>query len=238
VRNTSDQSRQVEVEFATSVQPSPRVEKQRVYVPLSAAGLSGDGRFAALGVKGFFKDCNHFVGADRFAAHYLEPMASYPEERETRALLLAPVVDAFDAQQSWRVALFTPSDEPMRFSAHAGVWRGGRRVTVPAGGTFTQRCWLMVHTGDASVAWKAFHRFAHREDLVVPDWVREFRVHYYDFLSAKQGKDGRRGGGYDSDLARFREFHVGLATQHPEDRLRRKRPRATDTGGRDAGEEQ
>jgi hypothetical protein len=102
----------------------------------------------------------------------------------------------------------------MRFSTRAGVWHAGRRVTVPPGGTFTQRCWLMVHTGDASVAWRAFHRFAHREEFAVPDWVRDFKVHYYDFLSAEQGAGGRRGEGYESDLPHFREFHVGMATQH------------------------
>jgi hypothetical protein len=87
-------------------------------------------------------------------------------------------------------------------------------MTVAAGGTFTQRCWLMVHQGDASVAWRAFHRFAHREDFAVPDWARQFRVHYYDFLSSALGKEGRRGDGYEADLPHFREFHVGLATQH------------------------
>ena len=46
------------------------------------------------------------------------------------------------------------------------------------------------------------------------DWTREFKVHYYDFLSSAQGKDGRRGDGYEADLPFFREFRVGMATQH------------------------
>jgi hypothetical protein len=214
VRNVSDRPQRVEVEFATAARPSAQIEEQRVYVPLSAAGLFGDGRFAALGVKQFIKDCNHSVGANDFAAHYLEPMASFPAERETKALLLAPVVDVFDPQRPWRVALFTPSDQPMRFSYGDGVWHAGRQVTVAAGGTLTQRCWLTVHQGDASVAWKAFHRLAHREDFAVPGWAREFKVHYYDFLSSAQGEKGRRGDGYEGDLPHFREFRVGMATQH------------------------
>ena len=213
-RNISDRPLRAEIAFATAPLPLLRAEEQRVYVPLSAAGLFGDGRFAALGVKQFLKDCNHSVGVNDFAAHYLEPMASFPAERETKSLLLAPVVDVFDSQRPWHVALFTPSDQPMRFSHSAGVWRACRQVTVAAGGTLTQRCWLMLHQGDASVAWKAFHRFGHREDFAVPSWAREFKVHYYDFLSSAQGEKGRRGEGYESDLPHFREFRVGLATQH------------------------
>ena len=93
VRNVSNQPQRVELAFATSVQPSPQIEQQQIYIPLNAAGGSGDSRFAALGVKQFLKDCNQRVGRGDFQAHYLEPMASYPNERETRALLLAPVVD-------------------------------------------------------------------------------------------------------------------------------------------------
>lgn len=230
VRNASDRPQRVEIGFGTSVQPAGSASAQQVYVPLNAAGLFGDGRFAALGVKNFLKDCNQPLGAGEFTCHYLEPMASHPTERETRALLLAPVVDVFSPQQPWRMALFTPSDEPMRFSAvmraplfggsgGAGksshtTWRANRCVTVAAGSTLTQRCWLLLHQGDASVAWRAFHRFAHREEFAVPGWAREMKVHYYDFLSSAQGKDGRRGDGYESDLPCFREFRVGMATQH------------------------
>ena len=214
VRNTSDRPQRVEIEFATSARPAPRVEEQRVYLPLSSAGLNSDGRFAALGVKQFLKDCDQAVGGNNFAAHYLEPMASFPTERETQALLLAPVVDVFDTQRPWRLALFSPSDQPMRFSCRNGDWRAARQITLAAGETLTQRCWLLVHQGDAAVAWRAFHGFAHREDFAVPAWAREFKVHYYDFLSSAQGEKGRRGDGYESDLAHFGEFHVGMATQH------------------------
>jgi hypothetical protein len=46
------------------------------------------------------------------------------------------------------------------------------------------------------------------------EWTRSFKVHYFDFLSAARGRDGKRGDGYDADLPHFRDFRVGLATQH------------------------
>jgi hypothetical protein len=214
VINTTGLPQRIEVEFSTSARPSSRLEEQRAYLPLSAAGGSGDKRFAALGVKNFLKDGALLVGTADLQCHYLEPMASYVGERETKALLLAPVVDIYHTQAPWRVALFTPSDQPMRFRHQGGTWRAGREITVPAGGQITQRCWLMLHTGDASVAWRAFHRLAHREAFAVPDWAHEMKVHYYDFLSSAGGENGRRGVGYESDVVHFREFRVGLATQH------------------------
>jgi hypothetical protein len=219
VRNTSGQPQRVEMAFATSAQPSAEIARQEVYVPVSAAGLSGDKRAAALGVAGFLKDCHQQVGTAGFQAHYLEPLASYPGERETKALLLAPVVDISHPQAAIRVGVFTSSTEPRRFSTlgsgeRKDGWHIGRCVTIPPGQSVTERCWLLLHEGDASVAWKAFHRFGHHEDHPPIAWTREFKVHYYDFLSAADGINKPRGGGYDADLARFREFRVGLATQH------------------------
>jgi len=215
VRNTSAIPQQVVLGFATSVHPSADVKSQRVYLPLSAAGLSRDGRFKALGVKNFLRDSDQKLGDSELAAHYLEPMASFPKERHTRALLLAPVLDMYHPQAPLRVAIFTPSDEPMRFTlATKQPQRTSRCVTIPPGATHTQRGWLMLHTGDAAVAWRAFHRFAHREEFPVPSWVRQFKVHYYDFLSSVQGRNGRRGDGYEAALAHFAEFRVGMATQH------------------------
>jgi hypothetical protein len=219
IRNESDRVEELATTFLTSLQPGADVSRQRIYIPLSAAGGSRDRRFAALGVKEFLEDCEQEVGTKEFACHYLEPMASFPAERTTRALLLAPVVDVFQPSRSWRVGLFMASDQPARFrftGDHDGgqVWEAGRTVVVPAGKTVNLRCWLHVHRGDASEAWRAFHRFAHHEDHAPVGWTREFKVHYYDFLSSAQGKDGKRGDGYEADLPFFREFRVGLATQH------------------------
>ena len=214
VRNATGVPKRVEVAFVTSAQPSSRVDDQHMVVPLNAAGFSGDPRFAALGGNGFFKDDDLAVGAADIQCNYLEPAASYAGESETRALLLAPVLDICHPQAPWHVALFTPSDQPMRFQGKGRTLRAGREIIVPAGGRISQRCWLMVHMGNALVPWRAFHRLAHKEDFARPDWVRETRVQYYDFLSSADGESGRRGDGYDADLAHFREFRVGLAIQH------------------------
>ena len=130
IRNTSDQPRQVEMAFNTSVQPSRAATQPQTYLPLNAAGLHGDQRFAALGVNEFLKDCHHVIGQAGFQCHYLEPMASYPDDRQTKALLLVPVVDIQQPSQPWHVALFTASDEPVKFSstvtAHGDrVWHVG-----------------------------------------------------------------------------------------------------------------
>lgn len=214
VRNPLPTPLRAQVEFSVSARPWTRIENQRAYVPLTAAGLSGDPRFAALGVNTFLKDCDHPVGAGEFTAHYLEPMASHAEDRTTRALLLAPVVDVFEPGQAWRVAMFMESHQPARFRHTTGVWNAGRELTVGPGAEEVLRFWLMVHAGDASTPWRAFHRFAHREDYQVPEWVHGFRVHYFDFLSSAKGQGARRGDGYDADAAHFREFSVGLGTQH------------------------
>lgn len=213
VRNMSDHRQRAEVEFNTTAQPLPQCDGHRAYLPLSACGLFGEW-FSVLGVQKFLQNCDQALGVNDIQCHYLEPGASYPDQRETQALLLAPVVDIYHPRSTWRVAIFTPSDMPMRFTSSGAGWRASRQVPVAAGETLTHRCWLMVHQGDATVAWRAFHRFAHREDFAVPDWAREFKVHYYDFLSSAHGEKGRRGDGYESDLPHFREFRVGMATQH------------------------
>ena len=128
IRNESDRPQQIETVFATSAQPNPAALTQQVYVPLTAAGLNGDKRFAALGVKEFLKDCRQSIGPGEFQCHYLEPMSSYPDERKTKALLLAPVVELDASTKNWRISLFTPSDQPMKFSAKTTadrrrVWR-------------------------------------------------------------------------------------------------------------------
>ena len=214
VRNTSTRPQNIVLDFATSAQPSQRVHEQGIYLPLCAAGLFRDGRFAPLGVKNFLKDCNQTIGADEFQCHYLEPMASDPRQRETRALLLAPVVDIYQPGTEWRVALFTPSDQPMRFGHKGGVWHAGRQITLPSGGSFSQSCWLMIHSGNAAVAWRAFHRFAHREEFPPIDWVREMKVHYYDFLSSPRANKAGAATATTADLPHFGVFRVGLATQH------------------------
>ncbi len=214
IKNNTDKPLKVELEFTTSVQPSSEVKNQQLYIPLSAAGLNNDQRFSALGVDNFLKDDIQSVGVAGFKCHYLEPMASFSDISETKALLLAPVIEISHPGKDLRVALFTSSDQPVQFSHSDGIWNAGRQTTIPAGNKVTLSCWLMLHSNNASVPWKAFHQFAHKEEFNVPEWVHEMKVHYYDFLSSSDGKNGRRGNGFESDLPYFREFQVGLATQH------------------------
>ena len=214
IRNISDKPLIAEIAFTTSVQPSEEVNDRELYIPLSASALNVDQRFTALGVDNSLKDCNQPVGAGDFRCHYLEPMASFSDTRETTALMLAPVIDISHPQKEMRIALFTSSDQPVRFSHKSGIWNAGRQVTLPPGKEVTVSCWLMLHRGNAMVAWQAFHQFAHKEAFNVPRWVQDMRVHYYDFLSSADGENGKRGNGYDSDLPHFKEFHVGMATQH------------------------
>lgn len=215
LENEGTSATDVRFEFVTSAQPARDITGQRVYFPLSASALNRDPRLAALGSKTFFQDCDHAVGATPLQCHYLEPLASFPERPPTtRALLLAPVVDVFAPGGKWRVALFTPSNQPMRFRFTGAEWLAGRQVRIEPGDTRKQQCYMHPHAGDALTAWKAFHRFAHEEEYEPPEWLREMRVHYYDFLSSANGKTGHRGDGYDADLPHFPAFHVGMATQH------------------------
>ena len=219
IKNVSDRPQQIEATFITSASPSPRTTDQHLYLPLNAAGLSGDKRFMELGVKEFLKDCNHIIDSAEFQCHYLEPQASYPDQVQTKALLLSPVIDMKQQSKPWHVALFTTSDQPARFHSTIGsdkqhIWQVGQVITVPAGGIIKQRCWLMIHCGDAKTAWRAFHRFGHHEKYPPISWIHDFKVHYYDFLSSAAGKNGHRGDGYDAAVPWFKPFHVGMATQH------------------------
>jgi hypothetical protein len=219
VQNDSDQPRKVVFNFSTYVRPAPATARQEVYLPLSSAGFDGDKRFLPLGSQEFLKDCRQSLERDELLCHYLEPQASYPERRTTKALLLAPVVDIGQSPCPWRVALFTKSDQAVQFrsvisKAERRVWQAGRIVTVGPRQSTELSCWLLVHRFDTSAAWQAFHRHAHHEPFAPIEWTRSFKVHYYDFLSSAAGKDGHRGDGYDADLPHFRDFHVGLATQH------------------------
>ncbi len=219
IRNLSEESQSAELVFCIAFRPSPEMEWPRAFIPINVAGLAQDRRFDDFGIEHMLQDCDQYVQANGFEAHYLEPMASYPDQRESKALLLAPVVDLYDPNLALRLGLFTSSLNPMRFSmgsteAQPSLWQVGRCVTIAPGETLTERCWALLHTGDATVAWKAFHRFAHHEDFPPVAWTQEFKVHYYDFLSSAAGESGRRGGGYDADLPHFRDFRVGLATQH------------------------
>lgn len=213
LRNTSERACEVLAGFLTGARPSRDTREMEVYVPLSASSL----RDPENDKRRRLKDCRQAVGADGFLCHYLEPQASDPRHTTTRAALLAPVVDLFAKDGLCRVALFGSSIEPVFFEALQGpsarAWRMARRVQLKPGQSQVVRVFLLVHSGDAPDAWKVFHQFGHREDFPAIAWPRDVRVHYFDFLSPTEA-DGRRGGGYDLDLKHFKEFRVGMATQH------------------------
>jgi hypothetical protein len=164
------------------------------------------------------KDADQAIGRRGFLAHYLEPLASDPAIRHSPAMLLVPVVDVYYPNSSWRIAIFTPSGIAQRFASLANAagpcgWSARRCLTLAPGQTVEERCFLLVHSGEADVAWRAFHRFGHQEEFPPIDWLHAMRVHYYDFLSAAEA-NGRRGEGYEADLPLFGQFRVGMATQH------------------------
>jgi hypothetical protein len=219
IRNIKNTVISIDLSFVTGVQVSEKIDEQQVYIPVSAAGLFRDERHAAMGSLEFITDCNHHAGKEYFECHYLEPMASNPFKRKTRALLLAPVVDTYYPGKSRRMALFTESGLPCEFISSQDaqqnpVWSAQRRIVLNPGESKTIKCFLLLHQGDSMAAWEAFHLFGHRDKLQVPAWLREVKVHYYDFLSSAYGENGLRGDGYEADLPFFKDYHVGLATQH------------------------
>jgi hypothetical protein len=146
-------------------------------------------------------------------------MAANPSKRKTKALILAPVVDTYYPQTTWRVSMFTEAEYPCEFKStpdnqNNPQWSAGRQITLNPGEEKTVRCFLLIHQGDTSVAWNTFQAFGYKDSAKVPDWLRKVKVHYYDFLSSANGEQGHRGDGYESDLQYFKEYHVGMATQH------------------------
>jgi hypothetical protein len=219
LRNTGSAIKNIDVKFISSTHASDQFTAQQLYIPISAAGLFKDDRHASIGSLEFLTDCDNKVGKDAFACHYLEPMASNPSVRKTKALLLAPVIDSYYPGTPWRVAMFTESSQACEFSQITNeqkipTWSTQQRITLKAGEERVMRCFLHIHQEDSGVAWKAFHRYGHHELAEVPEWLREVKVHYYDFLSSAHGKEGHRGDGYEADLAYFKQYRVGMATQH------------------------
>lgn len=216
--NQSDRSQEVCCGFISHALPDDDHTLQKVYLPLAASGLLAHGSLRSLGYDQL-RDPEQAVGGGAFLAHYLEPLRSDPAVRQSRAMLLAPVIDLFAEGRPWRVTLFGRSDVPRRFEAFPPEkndpcgWSLRRVLTLHPGETVEEECFLLVHRGEADAAWKVFHRFAHTEDQRPVGWLKPARVHYYDFLSAAEA-DGRRGKGYDADVPLFREYRVGLATQH------------------------
>jgi len=219
LRNTSAEGRTVTVAFRSSAHAGRAYGAERAHFPFTA------GHHAALAELGLdpARPSDQLAGspgqnANPFTAYYLEPAASDPETRKAPALLLIPLVDIWNPEAAFRLALFTSPHRPWALSTWGsplgdGGWSVSTQVALAPGMELAEKCWLQVHDGGPETAWKAFHELAHRDPLAAPGWLDEAKVHYYDYLSPAGGS-GRRGGGYDEDAPYFREFRVGMATQH------------------------
>lgn len=219
LRNPTPEPVTMTVEFLTSAYPARGYGRERAHLPLTA------GKHDALKSFGLnpIEDCERMVGkptenSGPVVFHYREPQASEPGQRTSPGLLLIPLIDLFAPETEARIALFASPERAWAVLSNSDPrgeagWCFRTQIAIPAGGEIVEKAYLLVHaSGGPEAAWKAFHRFAHADAEPVPGWLNEVRVHYYDFLSP--GADGARGGGFDLDAAHFREFRVGLATQH------------------------
>ena len=217
VINTSKEPQTVVCGFATSIQPGPEFAKQCAYLPLAATGLMHHSAMHEVG-QGKVRDPEQAIGEGAFVCYYLEPFRSDPPVRSPDALLLVPVIRLFHTGVIPGISLMTESGKPRRFATlgQPGPERGwslGTRVILAPGQRWEDRCWVLVHAGDAQPGWRAFPQFAHDDRLPRIPWLPGVKVHYYDFLSPEK-PGGKRGLGFDAAVPNFREFRVGLATQH------------------------
>jgi hypothetical protein len=212
LRNTGSQTESGTLCFGTSTHPARSYGAERVHLPSTAGPHSA---LRPLGMKALLECERAAPGA---AAYYLEPSRSEPEVTTTDRLLLIPLACRLNGAVPWRVSMFGSPERPWKLASTESAqgetgWLASTRVTLQPGQEVRERLFLFIHTGGADVAWEAFHRLAHVDPLRPISWLEDVKVHYYDFLSP-DGPDGKRGNGYDRDAAHFREFSVGLATQH------------------------
>jgi len=215
LENQSEKPQTVVVGFATSVQPTLDWSKQNVHVPL--ATLIGHAVMGEVG-KSSHKEADWALGAGEFVAHYLEPQASDPAVRTPAASLLIPLVDIYHPGVKHRVSLMTGPEQARRFATHPNPsghrgWTAQAVITLAPKQKLEDRCFLLIHDGDPTDSWNVFHRIVHRDEWPAIDWLAAAKVHYFDFLSAAD-PEGSRVDGYDVAVSHFREFRVGLATQH------------------------
>ncbi len=205
VENPTGRDCRVVVEFSCVVQA------RRAVLPLTMNGLFHHDSLTSVSEREQLAEADQPMR--ELVAHYLEPAGSHPDEQRTAAPLLIPLVESLPD----RHAFFASAERPWRIASQRtadGRWRWSLQTiaTIAAGQSWEERCWLLAIGGAPGEAWRAFHRLAMPSQPAVPGWLREVRAHYFDFLSA--GADGRRGGGFDESARCFREFRVGLATQH------------------------
>jgi len=221
VENVTGRAGQVELEFLLAETVPPGAAELRALLPLKANGLFDHHSLRPVSEPGQLTDCEHTLSLldpqGSFVAHYLEPAASHATEQRAKAPLLIPLIEWFAPGCGKRFALFASPERAWRFSLKRegdNAWQWSLQTLFPMqpGESRSELCWLFENPASSREAWRAFHRFAQAPAVMVPDWLRRVRLHYYDFLSAAD--NGRRGSGFDRSACHFREFVVGLATQH------------------------
>ena len=216
--NSSAEEILVELEFLSSARPSGAASIQKVHLPLTINGAFRHPALEGLGNHQIIDARRHVGPAETFAAHYLEPLATEDGVHETTAQLFIPLITLVEEGNPLCASLFATPEHPWRIAHHGehrgeSYWSLTARVKIAAGETLREQAFLQLHEGGPAEAWRTFHQLAHREPHAPIEWLQSVRVHYYDFLSGT-APDGPRGGGYRADAERFREFGVGLATQH------------------------
>jgi hypothetical protein len=212
LRNAGSRAASATLCFGTSTHPARSYGAERVHLPSTAGPHSA---LRPLGMTALLECERPAPGA---VAHYLEPSGSDPAVTTTERLLLIPLACRLNSAVPWRVSMFGSPERPWRLASLQSAqgetgWTASTRVTLEPGQEWTEKFFLFIHSGDADVAWQAFHRLAHADPLPPIAWLDDVKVHYYDYLSPA-GPEGRRGNGYERDAALFRQFSIGLATQH------------------------
>lgn len=217
--NRSSEPISLVVAFCTGLRPSRSISLEQVYLPLTALGTCRHSALHQLGE-------NHQVESLRrsplqwepLTAHYLEPLGSEPDVLQTKCPLLIPLATTLNPQSPCAISLFGTPELPWAInmsSTERGqfLWKIQTRVLLAAGETREIEGFLSLHEKQPEAAWPIFHKCTCHEEKHPPEWLSKTQVHYFDFLSASKS-NGPRGFGYVDDSASFRDFNVGLATQH------------------------
>jgi hypothetical protein len=218
LENIGDAALSLEIEFQSSVRPSPAGDALEIFLPLTANGVANHPVLGGhLGKDQRVESRLPLRPLDCFAAHYLEPLLS-DANRETAMPLLVPVIALCEADLPWAISFYASPERGWRI-AHHGTPAGESyfslrtRLVLAPGERREESAFWSLHAAGPVEGWAAFHRHAHHDPHPPIPWTRQVRVHHYDFLSAARA-DLPRGEGYLEDVKHFREFHVGMGTQH------------------------
>ena len=223
VENPTDKPVDALLDFQTSAHPTPAIASTRVRLPLNFNVFFNHGALKGMLADNPIKDTDIFIGApgqegEQLAFHYLEPARVLSWETKTRAPILVPHIAWYQPETDWQLALFASPERPWRVtfqgkgnSSH--FLQATTREFIAPGGKIEVSVWLQIFDGNRYSTWNTFHQMAHSDPHSRIPWLKEVKVHYYDFLSSSKD-DVKRGSGYDEAMTYFKEFHVDMATQH------------------------